>query len=285
MVSYTHMKGLILMKNIIAFAITIILLLGSASASVLDMANVPQGKLNFDIFRYICSTVSKTDSSSNSQNTNTSHKGSVTVRSMARSMCVADSVSRAIVNDIEVVKVVYHTGSKGNVYECYFSDKSYTRNAKYTYEDITKGSIFYVGLTDDAFVTNYVVVATVSKSTGLFEPDEAAVSANFSAKKVTCTYSYISDVITKNGVTTIILGNGKDLTLSDDALEFVLCNDGKHTSIYSGDFYSNGVDIPEYDDKNDITEVYMVFAMNYEDETVAICSVTTPAYIKGNVQK
>lgn len=281
------------MKKIIALVVALLCICTSAFASPLDMAKTPADELNFDIFRYINSGLTKTQEPETEQEEIDSSdtvvpeesKKPVTMRSMAAGMCVADSVSKAIVDGDDVVKVVYHTGTEGKLYECYFNYKSGTKGTKFTYEDITKGSIFYVGVTSEGFVSSYVVVASVNKTTKMFDVDEAAVRTNFNPKRVSCSFSYITDIIRRNGRTTVSLGTGEDLTFADDTAEFVYHNYGRSNEVHAGDFERFRVDTPEYDEENDISEVYMVFAMKYEDETVAICSITTPAYVKGNAEE
>lgn len=277
------------MKNILAFIVALILISNVAFASPLDMANEPLDKLNFDIFRYISSNIVKISDNSTEQNDDNSENKSqdklkkpVTMRDVAGAMCVADSVYQVIVDGMDAKKVVYRTGTQDRLYECYFTDTSRTKKSRFTYEDITRGSIFYVGLTDKRFVTNYAVMAVVNKGTKTFDVDQAAVAMNFNSEKVSYSYSYITDIFEKDGNTIVTLANGDDLVVADDAGEFVYHNYERNNKVYGGDFWRFNVGVPRYDEENDVTEVYMVFAMTFDDETVAICSITTPSYIKGN---
>ena len=288
------------MKKIVALIIALMCFANTAFASTADIGSASSEKLNFDIFRYICSRLIRSEDNSDklSSETNTSdtaeEKNSAaatdnsakyrTLRGVAASMCVAASVSKAIVDGDDVTKVVYYTGTEGKAYECYFNYKSYAKNPMFTYEDITEGSIFYAGITAEGFVSNYAVVAVVDKSTKMFKVDENAVKENFNSKRVSCSFSYITDIRYRNGKTIVSLGNGEDLTVVEDAAQFTYNNYGRNSEVYAGYFTKSRVDTPEYDEENDVTEVYMVFAMNYEDETVAICSITTPAYVRGNIE-
>ena len=72
--------------------------------------------------------------------------------------------------------------------------------------------------------------------------------------------------------------------MDDDAAQFTYHNNGRNNEVYAGDFTKYNVNTPEYDEDKDVSEVYFVFAINYEGETVAICSVTTPSYVRGNIE-
>lgn len=289
------------MKKFIVFVILISLLSSTAFASGTDYSHIFTDELNFNIFRYVVSKFVRTNSQDESsvpdtdtkpqesktedkQTTADKEKKPSTMRNVAASMCVARKVSKAIVNGDDVLKVEYSAGTSGKIYECYFSYKSYTKNSMFTYEDISEGSIFYINAGSDGFVSNYTVVAVINKSTKQFSVDVNAVKSNFNSRKVSCTYSYITDINYRNGKTSISLGNGEDLVIDDDAAQFTYHNNGRNSDVYSGDFTKYNVDVPEYDEDNDVSEVYFVFAVNYEGETVAICSVTTPSYVSGNIE-
>lgn len=277
-------------KNTVACIVALLLVFNVAFASPMDMSKEPLDELNFDIFRYICSNFVKTSESSTEQNKNNSidtesqgtSKKPVTMRDVAGAMCIANSVYQVIVDGVDATKVTYHSGTKDRLYECYFTENSDTKKSRFTYEDITKGSIFYVSLTDEGYVTNYTVIAVVNKETKNFEVDQGAVAMNFNSKKVSLSYSYITEIFKNDGKTIVTLANGDDLVVANDAAEFVYHNHERNNKVYVGDFWRFNVGVPRYDEENDVTEVYMVFAMTFDDETVAICSITTPSYIKGN---
>ena len=280
-------------KNTVACIVALLLVFNVAFASPMDMSKSPLDELNFDIFRYICSNFVKTSEISTEQNKDNSidsesqgmSKKYRTMRDVAGAMCVADSVYQVIVDGVDATKVVYRSGTKDSLYECYFTYDSKTKKSRFTYEDITRGSIFYVGLTDKRFVTNYAVMAVVNKGTKTFDVDQAAVAMNFNSEKVSYSYSYITDIFEKDGNTIVTLANGDDLVVADDAGEFVYHNYERNNKVYGGDFWRFNVGVPRYDEENDVTEVYMVFAMTFDDETVAICSITTPSYIKGKIEE
>ena len=286
------------MKKIISLLICFSLIFSTAYAFS-DMDFISSKMQSYDIFRYINSKFIKEtentepddaapdneeiilpEEENDKINVAKPYDKPLTMRKMTAGMCVAESVARAVINGEDVTKVVYHTGNEGKRYECYFYYKSYNNGVKFNYDNISAGSIFYAGVNNDGFVSNYAVIAVPQKSTKLYSVDAEAVSKSFNNSKVKLSYSYIEDIIYRNGKTTVVLGNGEDLYIADDAAQFTYINHGRNPEVYAGSFDKSRVDEPSYSESTGQTEVYMVCAMSYDGETVAICSVTTPAYIK-----
>lgn len=282
------------MKKILALLISLMLIMTTAYAQESKAVFYD----SFNIFRFINSSLIRPDNTSqNPPETETpagddkdeavsddTKKEVLTLRDVVSAMCIADSVSQAVVNGNDVVKVEFYTGNDKKIRECYFSDRSYTKSRGFGYDDIVKGSLFYIRTDSDGMVTNYAVIAVIDKTTKLYNVDEAAIKSNFSSGKISFSYSYITDMRSRNGVTSVSLANGDDLLVAEDAAEFTFDTAGRTPKVNPGSFTKAGVDLPEYDEESNTSKAYTVFAMNYEDETVAICSVSTPVYVKGNIE-
>lgn len=207
-----------------------------------------------------------------------------TMESVTASVCIANSVSKALVNGEDAVKVTFYTGGKDTLYECYFTDSSRTKGGLYTYKDISAGSIFYVSVDDESFVTNYSVISVISKITKLPATDSSAMTYNLVSPKAECRSSYIKDYRRKDDRIIVEFVNGEVHSVNDDAFSYTFDNNGRTLVIDTDTFLAGDVDKAMYDDTTGTTIAYPVVAFLWNGEVVAICSFGTPVALNGNFE-
>ena len=207
-----------------------------------------------------------------------------TMASVTASVCIANTVSKALINGEDAVKVTFYTGGKDTLYECYFTDSSRTKGGLYTYEDITAGSIFYASVDDESFVTNYSVVSVISKVTKLLTVDTTAITYNLVSPKAQCRSSYIKDYRKKDDRIVVEFVNGEVHSVNDDAFCYTIDNSGRTLEIDTDTFLGGDIDKAMYDDSTNSTTAYPVVAFLWDGEVVAICSYDIPVTLIGNYE-
>lgn len=207
-----------------------------------------------------------------------------TMASVTASICIANSVSKALINGEDAVKVTFYTGGKDTLYECYFTDSSRTKGGLYTYKDIEAGSIFYVSVDDESFVTNYSVVSVISKVTKLLTVDTTAITYNLVSPKAECRASYIKDYRKKDDRIVVEFVNGEVHSVNDDTFCYTIDNSGRILEIDTDTFLAGDVDKVMYDETSGHTIAYPVVAFLWDEEVVAICSFCTPVGLIGNFE-
>ncbi len=207
-----------------------------------------------------------------------------TMASVTASVCIANSVSKALISGEDAIKVTFYTGGKDTLYECYFTDSSRTKGGLYTYKDITAGSLFYVSVNDDSFVTDYSVVSVISKITKLPTVDASAITYNLLSPKAECRTSYIKDYRKKDDRIIVEFINGEVHSVNEDAFSYTLDNQGKTLVVDTDSFLSGDVDKALYDETTGTTIAYPVIAFLWDGEVVAICSFGIPAALNGNLE-
>ncbi len=207
-----------------------------------------------------------------------------TMASVTASVCIANTVSKALINGEDSVKVTFYTGGKDTLYECYFTDYSRTKGGLYTYKDISAGSIFYASVDEESNVTNYSVVSVINKTTKLPVIDTSAITVNLVSPKAECRASYLKDYRKKDDRTIVEFVNGEAHSVSHDTFSYTFYGNGKTWEIDTDTFLGGDIDKAMYDDSTNSTTAYPVVAFLWDGEVVAICSYDIPVTLIGNYE-
>ena len=201
---------------------------------------------------------------------------------VAAAVAVVDSIIHSSYEGEDMMKMVYYVNGDGEKHECYFDAGSYSLGGRYTYENLTRGSLVYIALDKNGVVDEYRVVSVLDKSTGrpVVDSDPTHI---FISQKVTFATSYILDYRYKNGFYAVELTDGGSLSVSSDSIMYTVAPERNTVKIYSDSFTDADVYKAEYQDSLGQTVVYPVISVIYEGESVFTCGYSTPVYIGGDI--
>lgn len=233
---------------------------------------------NYKIFKYICEE-RKIHLVHSGEDVSTPVKN--TMENIVRNMYVAESVINSVYNGDEAKTVKFYDRD-GILRECYFTYKSMNRANLFSYDDLDKGSLFYISADKNGLVKSYGILSVIKD--GVITVDSTFSNANFNLKTKQY-FSYIKDIRSRNGKTVVTLGDGNTISVGDSATMYTCDKSGKNMRIFA-DGFDNGSVItrPEYDESLNKTMVSPVIAMEYNGGIVAICGFGFPIYVDGNIE-
>lgn len=206
-----------------------------------------------------------------------------TMSNVVGSLCVVTSVSKALDNQEKVTKLTYYVNNSSEEKTCYINNDSYVYAGNYDVDNINVGSLVYIDLKDDAIVRRYSVVAVTDTATNLPVIDYTALYGTYSSSKIKPVYSYIVDYRTAGGNILIMTENDYEIVAAKNAKLYTVDIDKRNTNVVSGDCLAADIDRADYNEQTGKTKAYMMFAIEYDDEAVFVCSYTTPVEIDGDV--
>ena len=205
-----------------------------------------------------------------------------TLSDVAAAVAVVDSIIHSSYEGEDMMKMVYYVNEGAEQLECYFDSGSYSLGGSFTYENLTRGSLVYVGTDEKGIVDEYCVVAVYNKNTGRLSVDNNP-TAIFRSQKIKFVSSYILDYRYKNGYYGVELVNGDSLSVPSDSYMYTIAPERSSVKIYNGGFTEADVYKAEYRDDMGQTVVYPVISVTYKDEAVFTCSYATPVYLNGDI--
>ncbi len=250
---------------------------------------------NVDLeYKKVASGVSTTDQpiSGNSGITDSSVDTSVdsaiakdykTMSDVVGALCVITGVTKTLYNDEKMTQLTYYVNNSPMEYSCYISDDSRVYAGKYDVEDINVGSLVYINVKEGGVVNRYSVVAVMDNVNNAPVIDASALKGTYKSSKINLVYSYIVDYHNVDDNIVIEVGNDYALVATEQAKLYTVDINRKNTEVVSGECFAEEIYEATYDEQTDKTTAYMIFAIEYDDEAVFVCSYTTPVEIDGDV--
>ena len=141
----------------------------------------------------------------------------------------------------------------------------------------------YISLKEGGIVRRYSVVGIMDPATKTPIIDNSALRGTYSSDKINPVYSYIVDYHHNNDNIAIVIGGEDVIVATSDSKLYTVDINARKTEIISGDCFAADIYESTYDEETDKTTAYIIFAIEYDDEAVFVCSYTTPVEIDGDV--
>ncbi len=245
-------------------------LLGVAKSHNVDVEYIKDGNTNKPINNDLANDTSTV-------------KDYTTMSDVVGALCVITSVTKTLYNEEKMTKLTYYVNNKSSEYYCYISNDSRVYAGKYDVDDINVGSLCYISLKDDAVVRRYSVVAVMDNVSNTPVIDVTALNGTYKSSKINTKYSYIVDYHYSGDNIVIEIEDEDAIIATKDSRLYTVDINRKSTQVTSGDCLAADIYKATYDEQTNKTTAYMMFAIEYDDEAVFVCSYTTPVYIDGNV--
>ena len=206
-----------------------------------------------------------------------------TMSDVVGALCVITGITKTLYNQEKMTMLTYYVNNSPMEYSCYISDDSRVYAGNYDVEDINVGSLVYINVKEGGVVNRYSVVAVMDNVNNVPVIDASALKGTYKSSKINLVYSYIIDYHNVDDNTVIEVGTDYALVATEQAKLYTVDINRKNIEIVSGDCLAGDIYQATYDADTDKTTAYMIFAIEYDDEAVFVCSYTTPVEIDGDV--
>lgn len=212
-------------------------------------------------------------------------KDYLTFADVVGGLCVITGVTKTIRDEEKVTKLTYYVNNNNYENYCYLNNDSKSYAGKFDEEYIKPGSLVYLSVNNKGIAKRYSVVGYIDSETKLPVIDASAVSGTYTSDKIKTISSYLIKDYHSGKNTILELGNGETIVATSDARVYTVDINRKKTDVISGDCLAGEVYEAIYDEDKNMTEVYPVVAIVYDEEAAFVCSYTTAMYIEGNVKE